>query len=203
MISHFPIRFGLSKITMEDIRHLTHHVATDDLSTAERMAFHYTTLVGQHVLPLSNSDKGRLFTVCIYDGLVHGGVAPERMRLNVRASERHHDDIDIRITPVSASHDYVCLYLKTSLRERWKQVDRDARIARDFYGNDIATVCLTYSEGGVNGYSRDVVEVERLREKFREWERWSRGGLHYIPLCDSERIQQLFTLLWGEKVSLG
>jgi hypothetical protein len=68
------------------------------------------------------------------------------------------------------------LYLKTSIRERWKQLDRDASIAKSVWGKKATTVALIYSEQADKSFAEEL-QHEHLRiqlmKKMEEKENWT------------------------------
>ncbi len=92
---------------------------------------------------------------------MQAGIPEKYLTLDERANPKRLDDIDILIT-LPNGESKVCLYLKTSLRERWKQIDRDASIAKSIWGKHATTIALIYSENAEQSYE-DELQQEQLR----------------------------------------
>jgi hypothetical protein len=195
MIEYFPLQGKARVITDDDFRHHTRHTSLAGLTPAERAAAHYTTLLQSPTLKLSNTRNGYCFCVCVYDALVAAGVDPQRITFNSRASKERNDDIDLRIAPSNPTKAMTCIYLKTSLRERWKQVDRDARIAKDVWGNRTRTVCLIYAEKGAPGFLKDCDEQDELAKKFTKMEEWAYGVDTYAALSQTAKVNAIIAYL--------
>jgi hypothetical protein len=195
MLEHFPIPPRSKVFSDEDFRHHTRLVNAEGLTFAERAAAHYTALLQDRTLKRSNTSNGYWFCICVYDALLAAGVSPERITFNTRANKKRNDDIDLLIEPSVPTKAVMCLYLKASLRERWKQVDRDARIAKDHWGKSTQTVCLIYAEKGVQGFCDDLNHQDKVGEHFREMEEWAYGVDSYAALSQTSKVNRLIAYL--------
>lgn len=198
MIEHFPLT-PRSKVFMpENIQHHTRGVVEGGLSFAERAAAHYTAYLQDRTIKRNHTRNGDWFCFCIYDALIACGVAPERVIFDTRASKERNDDIDLLIATGLPTQARMCLYLKTSLRERWKQVDRDARIAKDIFGKSTMTVCLSYAESGSAGFLNDCTDEktrQRINKKFARMEEWAYGVDVYAALSQTAKVNRLMVSL--------
>jgi len=153
--------------------HLTRDVP-DGLSgdLGGRIVAHYAGALDASRGKLDNSTRGSLFEATVYDGLVYYGVAEERIGSKLDASwlgqRTLNAELDIVVSPRGVAFDKsdpstwaFGLLLKTSLRERWKQIDRDTHVAstfarfRYFWG-------LTYLEQNVHTAEK---QIELLAKK--------------------------------------
>lgn len=198
MIEHFPLKRRSKVFMPEDLQHVTRGIVVDGLSFPERAAAHYTAYLQDRTIKRNHTRNGDWFCFCIYDALVACGVTPERIIFNTRASKERNDDIDLLIEPCLSTQSRMCLYLKTSLRERWKQVDRDARIAKDIFGKNTMTVCLSYAEDGAAGFVKDCTHLKtmaRIHKKFALREEWAYGVDVYAALSQTTKVNRLMASL--------
>lgn len=77
----------------------------------------------------NGSSTGMVFELIIYDVLIHFGVHPTDMYLSVKHPTTN-TEIDILVRRRSGKAP-IGIMAKTSLRERWKQEDRDAMAIRN------------------------------------------------------------------------
>jgi hypothetical protein len=191
MIEHFPYVPEDQRTHFEALQLYTKHVQSSSLAVAERIAAHFCALLRQKGLQQNNSRNGRHFCLCVYDALVAAGIPPQRIELNVRADPRRNDDIDLRVT-LSATHQrYVLFYLKTSLRERWKQVDRDAYYAKHAWARGATTVCLIFAEYGLRGFEDDLSDPGPINKQLHDREYWAPSVDYYIALSQPSRLNAL------------
>lgn len=73
--------------------------------------------------------SGQVFELVVLECLIRAGVPIERIRRNLDLCPPHKADVDILILPEKNGKAYA-LFLKTSWRERWKIIDRDAGLAK-------------------------------------------------------------------------
>jgi hypothetical protein len=195
MIEYFPSVPDKQRVHFDVLQLYTKHISVAGLSAADRIAAHYCALLRQRGLQRNNSSNGRHFCLCVYDALVAAGIAALRLELNVRADPRRNDDIDIRVTVSALTQRYVLFYLKTSLRERWKQIDRDARYAKEQWGKGATTVCLIFAEYGLEGFLADISDPKALNKQMHEREYWAPAVDYYIALSQRERVNALIATI--------
>ena len=198
MLEYFPIPSRSKVFSDDDFRHHTRLINAEGFTFAERAAAHYTALLQDRTLKRSNTSNGYWFCICVYDALLAAGVSPERITFNTRANKKRNDDIDLLIEPSVPTKAVMCMYLKASLRERWKQVDRDARIAKDHWGKSTQTVCLIYAEKGAQGFCDDLNHQDKVGEHFREMEEWAYGVDSYAALSQTAKVNALIASLVEE-----
>lgn len=195
MIEHFPSLKNAPVFSNEDVRHHTRLVAVQGARFAQRAAEHYTALLLDRTLKQNNQRNGYFFCLCVYDAFVAAGIAPERIAWSQCANPRLHDAIDLVIAPSDPTREVTCFYVKPSLRERWKHVDRDARIAKDIWGNRTRTICLAYSEDGARGFRDDLAHASAIDEKFLRMEACACGVDVYAALSQPAKVNALIPLL--------
>lgn len=105
------------------LRHLTEDV-TPDLGACIQVHYQevWKTLVRQSKNPAAAS--GLLFEQCVYDAMCQSGVDPAWITTGVDLADGNNAEADFLISP-PGTHSRV-VFAKVSLRERWKQIDRDA-----------------------------------------------------------------------------
>lgn len=86
----------------------------------------YLALKQDKHLALKGKNAGLALELLIADSLCKFGVALDRIHMNIKADAKN-ADADIFVTP-KTRRKAVLIMAKTSLRERWKQPDRDAII---------------------------------------------------------------------------
>lgn len=195
MIEHFRNPPIIKVLSEEDLQYYTRKVDATSLAFAERASAHYTAYLLYAKLERNNTLKGSLYTLCIYDALIALGVQASRITFGARARPERHDDIDMLIEPISPAGEKTCLYLKTSFRERYKQVDRDAYFAKDKWGSYTRTICLIYAENGAEGFFKDLKEPDRVEKKFRQMEKWSMCVDSYAALSQTAKVNALMAAL--------
>lgn len=107
----------------ETIEHYTKDCG-DLLNPLEQIAIHYETCLRKHAGKLDNSARGRWFEQCVYDAFKKLGLNP---LLHCRDKEKN-IEVDFTFTHIKPR---LGVHTKTSLRERWKQADRDALACGD------------------------------------------------------------------------
>jgi len=114
-----------STFTAEDLRHFTRRL---DLPPAESIQANYEAV---HSAVLLNrrapaAASGALFEQCIYDAMCRSGVDPSWIQTGVDLADGNNAEADFVISVPSRGRRAV--FVKVSLRERWKQIDRDAMV---------------------------------------------------------------------------
>jgi hypothetical protein len=155
MIQHFPTIKGntTEQGTQDILRSCTREIDADSLGFAERVSAHFSAILASKHVAKGNKDRGAYIVICVYDALLAMGVDPAKIELSVQANPRTDDHIGIKIDVATDPPRYVLLYVHSSLRERWKVFDREARVAKDVWGNRAATTALLfYDERGLEGF---------------------------------------------------
>jgi hypothetical protein len=116
-------------------------------------------------LRLKGKNAGDAFELVIADSLIKHGVRASRIVRNVKADAAD-ADADILILPERGKHKAIIIMAKTSLRERWKQEDRDGLCFMQNIHNCWGDVCNQH--GLLVRYSPDVWAV-----MFREDADWT------------------------------
>lgn len=195
MIEHFPPMASSRIFTNEELQYHTRSVQAERLGFAQRAGAHYTALLMDRTIDMENKQHGDCFVLCVYDALVAVGIAPQRIRLNQSASEHYKDRIHLLIAPATPQQGKMCLYLQTSMRERWAGPDRSARIAKDIWGKKTRTLCLIYAEHGVKGFLEDCAHPKTVNEKMARLEACAYGMDVYAALSQSGKVNALILSL--------
>jgi hypothetical protein len=191
VIQFFPPGSEVHEVYYKALQLYTTHIIEGPLTPAERIAAHFCAMRLQRSLQHNNSMIGRQFCLCVYDGLRAAGIPEECITLNVRASKARNDDIDICVTLPTHPERVYLFYLKTSLRERWKQVDRDARYAKERWGKGATTACLIFAEHGVSNFHDDLKNPTSVTEHLNELEYWAPAVDYYLALSQVVRVNRL------------
>ena len=94
-------------------------------------------------LRLAGKNAGDSFELILADSLVKHGVSKDRIVRNVKADAAD-ADADILILPKSGNNKALIIMAKTSIRERWKQEDRDGLCFTQNIHNCWGDVCNQY-----------------------------------------------------------
>jgi hypothetical protein len=99
---------------------------------SEMIVRHFDAVVDGFVGKPNVSVLGLLLEVCVWDAFARQGVDVIAWDADLSPNRKNADaDLLVR-APGDPDHDYAVL-IKTSLRERWKQVDRDAMLMERAY----------------------------------------------------------------------
>jgi hypothetical protein len=210
MIEHF---YGKNFSLLGTIQHHTRHVDTRNMSPSERVVAHFVTLMTERTLHKDNSSIGAFFSYCVYDAFIAGGVHPSWIMRNYRTRHELKDDIDFLVYPHERCHHprchdglcsqventIFCFYLKTSLRERGKQIDRDSAIAKDMLGRNARCIAIVFAEQGVKGYHKDCKNPDQIRA----WERSMRTQSWKVDLWLKMSLPEQFDDIIEEICDLG
>jgi hypothetical protein len=132
-------------LVLPDLQHWTRNVPDHRGHPGHRITEHYEAIL-KYNAEKNNSKKGAYFEAVVYDALVFEGVDPDRIGLSVDVSNLRDADADFLIAPPGKTFawasgnnwiDCTAILCKTSLRERWKQVDRDAGIIHGITRGDV------------------------------------------------------------------
>jgi len=85
----------------------------------------YETFLKSKHIKLQGTTTGHTFELLIADSMMKFGVDQTRFFFHAK-SDTKNTDIDLLILPKQGNYKSTALMMKTSLRERWKQEDRDA-----------------------------------------------------------------------------
>ena len=112
------------------IEHALRKVITNPANPAETIHKNYEALLKNKSLANSSTKRGNWFEVAIIDALIQAGVETNRIEKNVHLNKQRNVEADIVVYPTdreSLDGWTFILMAKTSMRERWKQWDRDAQ----------------------------------------------------------------------------
>jgi hypothetical protein len=133
----------------------------------------------------NNRNNGELFEVCFWNALVTYGIDPVRIEHGVDPTHGKHADIDLL---VHAPLGDVALLLKTSLRERWKQLDRDANAIRfTAAGGRIEVWAVFHREHRDDTAEKMIRHAEHVERQFFT------GGVRVRTVLDTNAMRTLFT----------
>jgi hypothetical protein len=144
-----------SSLSFEDLQHITARVDNRGLHPSERVVKHFDTINAFFPGPgISRNMRGSLFEWLIYDAVVAHGV--RIVRTNIDLGRGRNAEADL------VSSNDVAILAKTSLRERWKQPDRDAHIMEMTHrGLKTYVVYLREKDGD------DIERIERNSERIQ------------------------------------
>ncbi len=173
----------------EHISLATKHVNTKGMNPAKRASSHWGVLKKSKHLSNANTKVGRWFTMVVVDALVAAGVAPSSIKMNYDPTKEDKEldcDLDILVFAAQESLQNVVLYCKTSLRERWKQADRDAMLADHYLKGKSKTyhALITWKE-------KPESTLEDVNKKTAETKRKCFRVNDCISLLQSERFDDL------------
>jgi hypothetical protein len=100
---------------------------TEDLSLSDTIARNYEQISSSHRFQQNGQFRGQAFEIIVADAVKKAVGDTPQIRGHVKYANQN-AEIDIVIDYGDSVHG---LFLKTSLRERWKQEDRDALLFRD------------------------------------------------------------------------
>lgn len=106
----------------------------------EFVARRYEALKQSKYLRIEGKNGGDAFELLLADALYKYGVESDRIHRNIKADAKN-ADADILITPRPHKRKAIVIMAKTSLRERWKQEDRDGFIFIHNVSNCWSDVC--------------------------------------------------------------
>ena len=174
------------------LRAMTKGTRTAELSPAERCAAHWRAILSHSTFSSKPGPRGRTFERVLYDGLVSAGINPVRITMNIDVTKKGrklHAEVDILIEPAHEGKK-ACGYSKTSMRERWKQIDRDGMIAKQVFGDKyVHNVGITWAEK-TNGDTR-----ENLDRQTKKLEVWSDSIDEYISILQTEKFNALMDFI--------
>lgn len=183
MLKHFAPGKKTAKLSEDDLKHYTRNVPDlDGFHPGRRIRKHFEAVTGSWLGTVNNTHLGRLFEICVYDSLCFYGVPEDAIRLHVDASPGKHAEIDILVAPPGERA--AALLLKTSFRERWKQLDRDAMII-GMNRRDTSIYALTYREG-----VRDFVST--VQKRASNIEEMCMAKLKIASILDEEATRAVF-----------
>jgi hypothetical protein len=120
-----------------DLRHFTRNIPDRPSQPSSHVTTHVEAIYNS-ALKRGNGDNGDIFEVCFIDAMLkfnHQGatIAADKISTHVDVVPPKHAEADIwiRATGQHVNSAPMMLMLKTSLRERYKQEDRDAMIAKN------------------------------------------------------------------------
>lgn len=191
MITHVPPQMG--KTSALDPADLVHHsrLVQDPagFDPAYLITSNFEAIARGPLLKgiTGGSIYGRLFEICWWNALVRYGVDPSRIERSIDPSRGKHADIDLLVHV--NGHD-VALLLKTSLRERWKQMDRDAGAIRAFNdsGRRREIWAVFYREQRDDTAERMIRHARDIESQFFT------GGVHVRTVLDGNAMRVLFVL---------
>jgi hypothetical protein len=190
MIEH-PAPFVLAngkRLDAEGLRyHSRHHVGVGGYDPSARIIGNYEAVRRSMPGRVGNDFLGWLFEVCLWDALAHYGIASDCITAHVQAAPGRKAEIDF---VVSTGHGLVGIMVKTSLRERWAQLDRTGiihearRIDRDVEAIDLWGV---FYREQAHHTARDAIQHAARQQRFF----WSSVKLRSV--LDVDAMRELFT----------
>ena len=115
-----------------DIKHHTRKVPISIHDPSKHVDDHMQELITSKL----KGNRGHWFEYCVMDALMvfedpstGDTIDISRVRSHLDVVPPYNAEVDILINPTKPTDRAFFLYLKTSLRERWKQFDRDAILA--------------------------------------------------------------------------
>jgi hypothetical protein len=112
---------------------------------------------------INNTNYGTLFEICWWNALITYGVPPQLIDTHIDLSKGKHAEIDLLVH--TAMSEDIALLLKTSLRERWKQPDRDAHVIRMFDQGRIKPWLVFYREHASDTAVRMISYAQRVERR--------------------------------------
>lgn len=195
MIEHWS---GTNDVVFEQFRLHTKHL---DPPLEERWATHNAALRRASIFNSraknQNSAMGSVFHACGYDALVASGIQIERILCHIDATNGKHADCDFVIMPTTANSKAVVVMVKSSLKERWKQFDRDAMLAHTFghqafkrlgtYNGSVDIWCIFGAEDNDTPKGRDSACAEADRKLM-----WFSAPVHLVSVWQFARMADFF-----------
>jgi hypothetical protein len=196
VIIHFPPRLTktgkASALDPEDLAH--HSRAVHDppgFDPGYLITSNYDAILDSALFRgnTNNGNNGTLFEICFWNALIKYGIDPAKIERHVDPTHGKNADIDFL---VHAPLGDVALLLKTSLRERWKQLDRDANAIRfTDSGGRLEVWAVFYRE------HRDDTPVKMIRLAENKERMFFTGGVRVRTVLDGNAMRALFTRCGG------
>ena len=197
MLVEFPkTGFHLKGDFCSNLAHHTRNVPVFSDNPSRHIVDHFTTLLDS-ALAGNNSSIGGWFEATVLDALLvyrsptGASIDVSRIMTQVDIQPPLHAEVDILVKPSRITGFAYFLYLKTSFRERWKQVDRDSIIASFVRRTPIAgtenyvTVALFFRE-----HRGDSLEV--VRKQAAQVLNKSRSIQEILSVSDVDAMKNLF-----------
>lgn len=193
----------LERSSMLDWEDLTHHTrrVKNGLSPSEYIVQHFDAVKGSFHGKPNVAVLGLLLEVCVWDALARFDISILAWGADLSGNGKH-ADADILVRPKdTAAHPFdVALLIKTSLRERWKQLDRDAMIMeRAYRAEDGSSRPLQVRAMFLR--EKDTDSVSTAQRKARTVQRQlGAPNTQIFTLMDQETVTRLFTTLGANLV---
>lgn len=168
MIKHFPPHVtAASNLNPQDLAHHTRQISDPlSFSPSQMITANYDAVIHGPLFrgKVNNTYYGNLYEICWWDALVSYGVPAGTIEPHVDAASGKHAEIDLL---VHAPMDDVAILLKTSLRERWKQLDRDASLISIFAVTRRTDIWVVfYREQAADSAEKMVGHARRVERMF-------------------------------------
>lgn len=167
------------KLTREDLIHYTRNVP-DDIGPGPRIVQHFEA-IKKYIPPKSYQQLGAAFEQCVYDALVEYGVQIQSVHTDMSPGSDAEADIVVEFDGIT----YPVL-IKTSFRERWKQVDRDARIMADLNWGKIHPRVIFLREQDLDTPDIAIRRARIIQAKVRA------PNIKIVSAMDSRGMHKLF-----------
>jgi len=128
-----------------DLIHHTYHIPDYPNDPSRHVTEHYEALLNSS-LDSGNANRGRWFEVCIIDSCIKAGIDEANIEYSVWPDRDLDCEIDIVLYPADINKSIAYIQAKTSLRERWKIMDREASIVRQIDRRNPLNIGLMYNE---------------------------------------------------------
>lgn len=169
-----------------------------DVPLAEQPKAHFeTALKGSkaHGSGRNGAIRGKYLEISVYDFVAKivskQGIGTECIRVQVDMLPGYNAEADILI------NDRLAILVKTSYRERWKQVDRDAMLMSQLNparkGRDFRVWSVFYAE-------RDDLTLEQVQKKAVSVERHCFADVNVASILDTAKMSELESdIKWAVK----
>lgn len=179
----------VSKVVPSETHRVLLHEATRGVRTnvacpGSHISSHMEALEKHPMISNKNNVRGSMFEYCVYDALALW-VDETRISRGVHLSKKHSVEVDYVVLPDNGGSIFY-LFAKTSLRERWKQVDRDAMAASRLRPDeDHVTVGLFLREQKTHDQIKSIALGNKCLEKCM-------GVDYFMSVYDRRNTLELF-----------
>lgn len=134
----------------------------------------------------NNAARGLWFECCVYDALIKFGISKTDIITHIDNSHGKDAEADIMVNV--RANGSVVIFCKTSLRERWKQEERDAIVMRNVMNPPPRCIGVMLKERARDTAKQTINNLTKQRAKYVALE-------DIITVYDESAINKLFSSL--------